>query len=567
MPFILALEPDQRQAALLRHVITTDVHAEMIIVESRDAAVAAISTRVPDVILLTALLSPRDEDDLISHLRTRDGVEHVQTHTIPMLASAAPDEPVAGGGLLGRLRRKKETTQMVGCDPAMFAEEVRSYLARAAELKAETQAVTPAQSDASPIDVEAAELERQTREMRERQRAELEERQRAEHEEHQFRQRLEAAQAAERDRERREREEQRILEAEEAAERERQLLDAEAAAQRAHLAERLRFDEERKAHEAEEAAERERLMRAADAAAELARADERRRFDEERQRREMSEAAERERLMREAAAAAERERQADRDRREEERRRIEAEEAGVRDRLMREAAAVAERTLEAERARMDDERRVLEAAQVAERERLTREAEAAAGRAMEAERQREAEEMRRRAAQEAAEHERQLRTSGDAAAAERRARREKQRKAQPAVVAARREVSALTSTPPAAKTPKTAQPREAPRTSSDPFADFRAVVTGTGVDSIFKNMPIAAWARTSRPAAAPPSEPDDAVALLARLGLPVYVSGFAYPRGCRIRRVRVPACAEAPAASSGPVILSKRALEEIRTSR
>lgn len=537
MPFILALEPDQRQAALLRHVIKTDVHAEMIIVESREAAVAAITTKIPDVILLTALLSPRDEEELISHLRTRDGVGHVQTHTIPMLASAIPDEPSAGGGLLGRLRRKKESEQMVGCDPSMFAEEVRSYLARSAELKAEAQAVTPALSDASAIDIEAAELERETRKMQELQRAEKEERQR-----------LEAAEAAERDRERRAREEQRLLEAAEAADRQRQLLEAEATAQRAHLAERLRFEEERKAHEAQEAAERERIMRAAEAAAELARADERRRFDEERQRREMSEAAERERLMREAAAAAERERQADRDRREEERRRIEAEEAGERDRLMREAAAVAERALETERARMEAERRVLEAAQAAERERLTREAEAAAVRAMEAERQREAEEVRRRAAQEAAEHERQLRTRDDAAAAERRARREKQRKAPP-------------------PTPQTAPPLEAARTSSVPFADFKAVITGTGADSIFRNMPITAWARPAALPAATSPEQDETVTLLARLGLPVDVSGFAYPRGCRIRRVRVPAPAEPPAAVSGPVILSKRALEEIRTSR
>ena len=115
MSLILALEPDHRQASILRKVVTSDLQAELTIVDSRDAAMAALSARVPDVILLTALLSPRDEEDLIAHLRTLDGVEHVQTHTLPMLATAAVEEP-ASGGLFGRLRRRKVPEAVSGCD-------------------------------------------------------------------------------------------------------------------------------------------------------------------------------------------------------------------------------------------------------------------------------------------------------------------------------------------------------------------------------------------------------------------------------------------------------------------
>ena len=61
-PYILAIEPDTRQASVLRDVIAREVHSEIEVVDSRDAAVAALSSRVPDVILLTALLSPRDEE-------------------------------------------------------------------------------------------------------------------------------------------------------------------------------------------------------------------------------------------------------------------------------------------------------------------------------------------------------------------------------------------------------------------------------------------------------------------------------------------------------------------------
>ena len=65
-----------------------------------------------------------------------------------------------------------------------------------------------------------------------------------------------------------------------------------------------------------------------------------------------------------------------------------------------------------------------------------------------------------------------------------------------------------------------------------------------------------------------PAEGDEAVALLARLKLPLPVASLVYPRGCRIRRVRVPAAAvENHAPAAGPVIVSRRALQDLRTSR
>ena len=102
VPSILALEPDVRQASILKRILRDRVHADLIVVDSRDAAVAAVDAHVPDVILLTALLSPRDEAEIIAHLRTIDGAEHVQTHTIPQLASSSEDgdSPAPQGGLV-----------------------------------------------------------------------------------------------------------------------------------------------------------------------------------------------------------------------------------------------------------------------------------------------------------------------------------------------------------------------------------------------------------------------------------------------------------------------------------
>jgi CheY-like chemotaxis protein len=151
VPSILALEPDVRQASILKRILRDRVHADLIVVDSRDAAVAAVNAHVPDVILLTALLSPRDEAEIIAHLRTIDGAEHVQTHTIPQLASSSDDgdSPAPQGGLLGKLRRKKVAEPIPGCDPYAFAEEVSTFIARAAEMKVITAAAPSAPSGRS----------------------------------------------------------------------------------------------------------------------------------------------------------------------------------------------------------------------------------------------------------------------------------------------------------------------------------------------------------------------------------------------------------------------------------
>jgi hypothetical protein len=133
VPLVLAIEPDLRQAAIVKRVVRERVDADVTVVDSRDAAVEAIRARMPDVLLLSALLSPRDEDELISHL---------QTHTIPQLASALrAGEDEGGKGLFGRFRKKKDKEVVIsgGCDPEVFAEEIRTYLKWAEEKKTDRE--------------------------------------------------------------------------------------------------------------------------------------------------------------------------------------------------------------------------------------------------------------------------------------------------------------------------------------------------------------------------------------------------------------------------------------------
>ena len=151
-PLVLAIEPDLRQAAIVKRIVREKVLADVAVVDSRDAALEAMRTTIPDVLLLSALLSPRDEDELVAHLRTRRDAEHLQTHTIPQLASSIRgDDDERPKGLLSAFRRRKGSgSAPAGCDPDLFAEEIRTYLKRASERKREARSTGPAFDGVAP---------------------------------------------------------------------------------------------------------------------------------------------------------------------------------------------------------------------------------------------------------------------------------------------------------------------------------------------------------------------------------------------------------------------------------
>src|SRR5690348_2205463 len=107
MPLILAIEPDRRQANQLTALVRGRLHADLVLGDSADRALAALGDRVPDLILTAALLSPKDEAALGQRLRELNGVAaHVQTLTIPVLASAANNgHGFRAVGFLSALRR------------------------------------------------------------------------------------------------------------------------------------------------------------------------------------------------------------------------------------------------------------------------------------------------------------------------------------------------------------------------------------------------------------------------------------------------------------------------------
>jgi hypothetical protein len=162
MPLILAIEPDRRQASQLTAMVRGRLHAELVLGESAERALAALGQRVPDLILTSALLSPKDENALGERLRALDGAAaHVQTLTIPVLASGSGRGGSRAGGVLSALRREKaKLATHEGCDPGVFAEQCKEYLERAeseriALAEHAATAALDAQADAE-ADVKAA---------------------------------------------------------------------------------------------------------------------------------------------------------------------------------------------------------------------------------------------------------------------------------------------------------------------------------------------------------------------------------------------------------------------------
>jgi hypothetical protein len=142
MPLILAVEPDRRQAAHLTHIVRQRVDAELILAETTELALASIGNRVPDLILVPALMSPQDDAALAAALRVIATAAHVQMLTTPLFATAPPVPRMRG--VLAAFRRSKPAAPPTdGCDPAEFAQQISSYLESAAEHRATAQYVAP----------------------------------------------------------------------------------------------------------------------------------------------------------------------------------------------------------------------------------------------------------------------------------------------------------------------------------------------------------------------------------------------------------------------------------------
>jgi len=144
---VLVVQPDETQADVLRSIFAKRVGAELIMVDSAAEALGEIGAHIPDLIMLSPMLSPRDEDALIAHLRSLEGASHLHTITIPQFRTTAAKAPEKKGGLF---RKKSKAPAPTGCDPMAFAEEVVARLKEASDIRHRPQPSRPAMSAVAP---------------------------------------------------------------------------------------------------------------------------------------------------------------------------------------------------------------------------------------------------------------------------------------------------------------------------------------------------------------------------------------------------------------------------------
>jgi len=129
MSWVLAVEPNRDQRLLLRQALVACAQDQTTIVDSINEALVPVALRVPEVILLSALISPVEEARLIAYLRAQRNAAFLQTLTTPWLAPAAATPP-------RRWRpfwRRRYQLEPLGCKVDAFRNQLHSYLDRAVQ--------------------------------------------------------------------------------------------------------------------------------------------------------------------------------------------------------------------------------------------------------------------------------------------------------------------------------------------------------------------------------------------------------------------------------------------------
>ena len=156
MSHVLALEPDLERGRTLRRFLRERVGAEAVVTQTADMAVATLAGRTPDLILTSALASPREELQLMAYLRQLGDAYNVPVLTIPPLASEN-EPPPRGRSWFGRrpaLRRFPYDPDAVSGRIAEALEQSRSAPAprprRIAPVPVEPERL-PAAADPAPF--------------------------------------------------------------------------------------------------------------------------------------------------------------------------------------------------------------------------------------------------------------------------------------------------------------------------------------------------------------------------------------------------------------------------------
>ena len=149
MSRILAIEADPKRKRLLAGLVREFVKAELNIADNARAAIALIQSKVPDIILAPALLSPADGAELMACVRQLRDAPYVQLVTIPALdmLSDAPREE--SRGLLAPLLRRRSAPIVATYDRSMVGSQIADALASAHQARRDHEAAIAYREEAA----------------------------------------------------------------------------------------------------------------------------------------------------------------------------------------------------------------------------------------------------------------------------------------------------------------------------------------------------------------------------------------------------------------------------------
>jgi hypothetical protein len=147
---VLVIEPDAAQGGALRHIFEAHVRSDFQIVQSVNEALASLGQHIPDLILTSTFITPRDEAVLTSQLKAVPGAAHVQIITTPYFIESDEPEPRR---ILTFLKRRRSLVRP--SDAETVGRQIESYLEHARASRAlqsgRESRVTPRRSVVVPM--------------------------------------------------------------------------------------------------------------------------------------------------------------------------------------------------------------------------------------------------------------------------------------------------------------------------------------------------------------------------------------------------------------------------------
>jgi hypothetical protein len=139
--YALAIEPDDSQARSLEQLLEGRIGGALRVVGSTEQACSSLAERIPDLILMSPLLAPQEEEQIVARLAAIGvGASHVQLLSIPRVVDEAPPERKRRFGW--QAQKSPSSTGGIG-DLSSFVKDVAEYLAQASNLRQPDETADP----------------------------------------------------------------------------------------------------------------------------------------------------------------------------------------------------------------------------------------------------------------------------------------------------------------------------------------------------------------------------------------------------------------------------------------